>query len=101
MDDLAPIPWLARELEQAASDKDWQKVQQVDGQIALFLTETKGRPLSDAMKRDLAQLRQIHQRVYRLCQQESSLLEEKMARSLKNREGASAYAAFMSTEEGR
>ena len=101
MDNLALIPWLARELEQAASHKSWPKVQQVDKQIALFLNDLKGQTLSPSLVKDLAELRQIHQRVYRICQQESALLEEKMARARNNREGATAYAAFMTTEGER
>lgn len=101
MDDLALIPWLARELEQAASQKEWLKVQQVDQHIALFLKDVKGRTLSPSLTRELAELRKLHQRVYQFCQQESALLEEKMALSRKNREGATAYAAFMTMEDGR
>lgn len=101
MDDLTLIPWLARELEQAASQKEWLKVQQVDKQIALFLTSLKGRALSPALQRELAELRKLHQRVYQFCQQESAVLEKKMARTRKNQEGATAYAAFMTMEGGR
>ncbi|HEY2454441.1 MAG TPA: hypothetical protein VGI71_17870 [Scandinavium sp.] len=101
MDELAIIPWLARELENAASGKEWPKLQQVDKQIALLLSDLKGRQLSPSMTGQLAELRTLHRKVYQYCQQESDLLEEKMVLARKNKEGASAYAAFIPTEDNR
>ena len=99
MDDIQVMRFLARSLEQAASQHDWPKMQEVDAQIAGLLTSLKGQALS-ADKRDaLAALQQTHTRVSQFCQVQSEALEKQIARTRRNQEGATAYALFSGEED--
>ncbi|MCT4700666.1 flagellar protein FliT [Enterobacteriaceae bacterium H20N1] len=101
MDDLQIIQYLGRALSQAASQRDWPQVQEVDKQIAALLSALQGKPLADEKRAALKSLQQIHHQVNKLCQQQSDELERKMALGRRNREGAVAYAAFMDDEDLR
>ena len=99
MDDIQVMRFLARSLEQAASQHDWPTMQDVDAQIAALLSSLKGQPTSTEKREALAALRQVHLRVNHFCQAQSDELEKQLARTRRNREGAAAYAQFSSTEE--
>lgn len=99
MDDIQVMRFLARSLEQAASQHDWPRLQDVDARIAAMLTALKGQTLT-AEKRDaLAALKQVHARVSQFCQTRSDELEKQLARTRRNQEGATAYARFAGAEE--
>lgn len=101
MDELKLIQSLTHELEKRANNKEWLKVQHIDKQIASLLLDLKVRTLTPSVQCELDKLHRVHKSVYQYCQQESDALEEKMSLALKNREGASAYATFVTNEGGR
>ncbi|MBF4167763.1 flagellar protein FliT [Enterobacter hormaechei] len=99
MDDIQVMRFLARSLEQAASQHDWPTMQDVDAQIAALLTALKGQTLSTEKREALAALQQVHARVSQFCQTQSDALEKQIARTRRNQEGATAYAHFASAED--
>lgn len=99
MDDLQVMRFLARSLEQAASQHDWPKMQEVDAQIAGLLISLQGQTLTAEKRESLTALRTVHQQVSQYSQQQSDELEQQMARARRNREGASAYAQFADVGE--
>lgn len=101
MDDIQVIHYLARALQQAASQQDWPQVQEVDTQIAALLTVLHGKSLTEDKRAALAALRDVHHQVNLLCREASAELEQKMALGRRNHEGAVAYAAFMNDEDVR
>ncbi|UQC69599.1 hypothetical protein C0560_01895 [Lelliottia sp. AC1] len=99
MDDLQVMRFLARSLEQAASQHDWPKMQEVDAQIAGLLISLQGQTLTAEKREALTALRTVHQQASQYSQQQSDELEQQMARARRNREGASAYAQFADVGE--
>ena len=94
MDDLQLIQYLGRSLVQAAQSQDWLRVQSVDRQIAHLLEALSEHPLSQDKRHALLQLKACHSQVNQVCQQQSTLLQQKMVCQRRNFEGAVAYAAF-------
>lgn len=99
MDDLQVMRFLARSLEQAASQHAWPKMQEVDAQIAGLLISLQGQTLTAEKREALTALRTVHQQVSQYSQQQSDELAQQMARARRNREGASAYAQFADVGE--
>ncbi|MFP2238786.1 flagellar protein FliT [Pseudescherichia vulneris] len=99
MDDIQVMRYLARSLEHAASQHDWPKMQEVDAQIAALLASLKGQRPDGEKREALHALQRVHQQVSHYCQQQSVALEEKMASTRRNQEGATAYAQFASMED--
>lgn len=91
--------FLARSLEQAASQHDWPKMQEVDAQIAGLLISLQGQTLTAEKREALTALRTVHKQVSQYSQQQSDELAQQMARARRNREGASAYAQFADVGE--
>lgn len=98
---VSPLQALAQALRQAASDHDWPAVQRVDLQVATLLGEMKGKTLSAAEQQARDALQHIHRQAHDYCQGQLDIIERKMALSVRNREGATAYAAFMDAEDLR
>lgn len=99
MDDIQVMRFLARSLEQSASQHDWPKMQEVDTQIAALLTSLKGQTPNAEKREALVALQQVHARVSQFCQTQSDELEKQLARTRRNQEGATAYAQFSSAED--
>lgn len=98
MDDLLLIDWQTRSLAAAAKQADWEKVSQIDIEIAALLTTLQQMPLSDSKRKALVKLQQMHQQVLQLCQQSGQELQQKMAQIHLQRDGAQAYAVFADEE---
>ncbi|MGZ0750826.1 flagellar protein FliT [Kluyvera sichuanensis] len=98
MDDLLLIDWLTRALASAARDADWDKVAQLDGEIAALLGVLQKQPLLEPKRLALSKLQKVHKEVLLLAQRHSQQLELKMAQLHQQRDGAQAYAAFMDEE---
>ena len=88
---------LMQALRHAAADHNWPAVKNVDLKIAELLTAVQGRPLDAADSQALSELQEIHRQVRDYCQGQSDIIADKMALAMRNREGATAYAAFMDT----
>ena len=86
---------LMQALRQAAADHNWPAVRNADLKIAELLTAVQGKPLNAADRDALNALRDTHRQVRDYCQGQSDILANKMALAMRNREGATAYAAFM------
>jgi enoyl-CoA hydratase/carnithine racemase len=99
MNPVNTLQGLGLALKKAASEGDWIEVERVDARLAEFLTQLKGTGQNAALRQTLEAVRQLHQKVLDCAQVESDLLEQKMALTRRNREGASAYASFMDAEE--
>lgn len=95
------IRQLAVSLGQAAGDHDWLKVQSTDRQIAALLGELQGKSLDAASLDALRTLQKAHRQVNDYCRGQSEIISAKMALTRRNREGATAYAAFMEEEDIR
>lgn len=90
---------LMQALRQAAADHNWSAVRNVDLKIAELLTAVRGKPLDATDSKALDELREIHRQVRDYCQGQSDIIANKMALAMRNREGATAYAAFMDAED--
>ena len=97
----ASLQTLAQSLRQATADHQWPAVQRIDGDIAALLGEIKGKTLDNAEQQALETLKRIHQQARDYCMGQLEIVEAKMALSVRNREGATAYAAFMDAEDLR
>ncbi|AHG19685.1 hypothetical protein Z042_08660 [Chania multitudinisentens RB-25] len=90
---------LMQTMKQSASVHDWHAVQKNDAQIATVLTALTGQKLDETELNMLGKLQQAHQQILHYCQNQRDILAEKMSHAVQHREGATAYAAFMSSEE--
>jgi hypothetical protein len=99
MDDVQVMRFLARSLEQAASQHDWLKMQEVDAQVAALMTTLQGQTLPAEKSDAVAALQRVYQQVSQYCQQQSDALEQKMAQARSQQEGALAYAQFAPQED--
>ncbi|EMH4164210.1 hypothetical protein RJ498_003515 [Pluralibacter gergoviae] len=79
MSEARALMALGQTIAQAAREGDWATVQRVDLQLADALFALRGR---------------AHGAEMRQCAAQRDALAEKMALSLRNREGAAAYATF-------
>ncbi|MTH46181.1 hypothetical protein [Intestinirhabdus alba] len=95
MSDALTMGTLRQALRQAAADHNWPAVVNVDRQIAELLTAIRGKTLNAEERQALQALRDIHRQVFEYCQGQSGIIADKMALTMRNREGAAAYAAFM------
>lgn len=82
-------------LKQAAAEGRWAEVERVDVTLAKFLASLSSVTLDATLRQALQTVSKLHQQVRDCAQVESDVLEQKMALSRRNREGASAYASFM------
>ena len=98
MDDLLLIGWLTRALASAAQDADWEKVAQLDGEIAALLSVLQKQPLLESGRLALSKLQKVHRDVQLIGQRHSQQLQLKMAQLHQQRDGAQAYAAFIDEE---
>ncbi|UGS41812.1 hypothetical protein [Pseudocitrobacter corydidari] len=98
---LSSLQTLAQTLRQVTADHQWPAVQRVDGEIAALLGEIQGETLDNNEQQALATLKRIHQQAREYCMGQLEIVEAKMALSVRNREGATAYAAFMDAEDLR
>lgn len=98
MSALHAIQVLTQALRQATEDHNWPAVVNVDAKIAELLRAIQGKSLEAAEREAMDALKKTHQQARDYCQGQSDMLAEKMSLSLRNREGATAYALF--TDEG-
>lgn len=85
---------LGQTLKQAADEGDWASVQRTDLQLADALFSLRGRTHAPEMRQALDAVRQLHAQAMHECGEQRDSLAKKMALSLRNREGAAAYATF-------
>lgn len=97
----ATLQNLAQSLRQATADHQWPAVQRIDSDIAVALVGIQGKTLTPAEQQALDTLKRIHQQARDYCMGQLEMIEAKMALSVRNREGATAYAAFMDPEDLR
>lgn len=95
MSNIELIRHLERALYKAARSHDWAQVRHVDNDIATLLTALRDTPISPALNAALMALKATHHTVGDYCQTQHGRLKIKMAKNLRNREGAAAYATFM------
>lgn len=86
-------------LRQAAASHNWPVVQHIDLQIAELLGVIRDKPLDAVECKALQELRVMHRQICEYCQEQSDLIASKMTLAMRNREGATAYAAFMDAED--
>lgn len=98
MSALHAIQVLTQALRQATEDHNWPAVVNVDAKIAEMLRAIQGKILDPAEREAMDALKKTHQQARDYCQGQSDILAEKMSLSVRNREGAAAYALF--TDEG-
>lgn len=98
---LLSLQTLAQRLRQVTADHQWLAVQRIDSDIATLLNDIQGKTLDGAEQQALDHLQRIHRQAREYCMGQLEIIEAKMARSVRNREGATAYAAFMDTEDLR
>lgn len=98
MSALHSIQVLTQALRQATEDHNWPAVVNVDAKIAELLRAIQGKSLEAAEREAMDALKKTHQQARDYCQGQSDMLAEKMGLSVRNREGATAYALF--TDEG-
>lgn len=103
MDDLQLIDWQARALAAAGKRQDWDKIQQLDTDIAALLCSLHGRDISEQKREALNKLQQVHLQVHQLVRQTRDELSKEMTQQRNQRERALSYAQFMDREldEGR
>jgi len=90
---------LGEALKQAAAEGRWTEVERVDVSLAKFLASLSSVTPDAPLRQALTTVSRLHQQVRDCAQVESDVLEQKMALSRRNREGASAYASFMDAED--
>ena len=98
---LSSLQTLAATLRQVTADHNWPAVQRADGEIAALLADIRGKTLNGAEQQALKSLTNIHRQAREYCMGQLEIVEAKMALSVRNREGATAYAAFMDAEDLR
>lgn len=94
MSEARALMALGQMLAQAAREGDWATVQRTDLQLADALFALRGCTHGAEMRQALDAVRQLHADAMRECAAQRDALAEKMALSLRNREGAAAYATF-------
>ena len=95
---LHVIQALTRGLRQATEDHNWSAVMNVDAKIAELLTAIQGKTLEVDERQALDNLKKIHLQARDYCQVESDKLAVKLNLTMRNREGAAAYAQFADDE---
>ncbi|MFZ3391244.1 hypothetical protein [Buttiauxella gaviniae] len=98
MDDLQLIDWQTRALEAAGKRQDWEKIQQLDSDIAATLCSLHGREITEQKREALKKLQQVHQQVHQLVRQNRDELSKELTQQRNQREGALSYAQFMERE---
>ena len=91
------IAHLGTELERAARDHDWPRLQSVDTRVMQLLISLRFESLSPDKIQALKRLQTSHMQAFDYCQQQSKALEEKMSLNRNNRDGLSAYATMAET----
>lgn len=87
-----------RALAAAGKRQDWEKIQQLDGDIAALLCRLHGHEISEQKRDALNKLQQVHVQVHRLVRLKRDELSKEMAHQRNQREGALSYAQFMGAE---
>ena len=90
---------LGEALKQAAAEGRWTEVERVDVSLAKFLASLSSVTPDEPLRQALSAVSKLHQQVRECALVESDVLAQKMALSRRNREGASAYASFMDSED--
>ncbi|MGB7800209.1 flagellar protein FliT [Buttiauxella sp.] len=98
MDDLQLIDWQTRALAAAGKRQDWDKIHQLDSDIAAMLISMHGREITPQKREALKQLQHVHRQVHSLVRQKRDELSQEMAQQRNQREGALSYAQFMESE---
>lgn len=98
MDDLQLIDWQTRALAAAGKRQDWEKIQQIDSDIAAMLVSLHGREMTEQKREAIRTLQQVHSYVHQLVRQKRDELSKEMTQQRNQREGALSYAMFMDRE---
>ncbi len=89
---------LAAALNRAASQHDWDAIQQLDQQIAGLLCRFHGQEIDSTARQSLQVLRHTHSHVHKLVREKRDELAGEMVEQHRRREGALSYAAVMREE---
>lgn len=90
---------LGQALERAASGENWDEIRRIDAQISQLLTAIREQGLEEALRFDLAKLRQSHGRAAKICREQHDVLQMKVQQFQQNREGLLAYALFSDSSD--
>ncbi|MEW7311528.1 hypothetical protein AB1E22_02130 [Buttiauxella gaviniae] len=101
MDDLQLLDWQTRALAAAGKRQDWERIQQLDSDIAASLVSMHGREISDQKREAMRTLQQVHSYVHQMVRHKRDELSKEMLQQRNQREGALSYAVFMDQEEGQ
>ncbi|RPH29434.1 hypothetical protein EHN07_05720 [Buttiauxella warmboldiae] len=98
MDDLQLIDWQTRALLAAGQQQEWEKIQQLDSDIAAMLCSLYGREVGEQKREALNKLQQAHRKVHQQVRQQRDELSQDMLQQRNQREGALSYAMFAGQE---
>lgn len=89
---------LAKQLQAAASDENWQAVKQLDLQLRPVLLACKNMPHTPALKAGLLQLKQSHQEAYSALTSARNQTKQYIDSATEQKERILAYQMAMEME---
>ncbi|WP_318517322.1 hypothetical protein [Photobacterium leiognathi] len=89
---------LTIQIQQAAEDKNWSRLQQLDDALRHLLLAVKSKPITPPQQAHINALKAVHHQAYLALQQAQQLLQQKIATADKEKERLEAYQSANSME---
>ncbi|WP_318482256.1 hypothetical protein [Photobacterium leiognathi] len=89
---------LTIQIQQAAEDQNWSRLQQLDDALRHLLLAVKSKPITPPQQAQINALKVVHHQAYLALQQAQQLLQQKIATADKEKERLEAYQSANSME---
>ncbi|PSV11778.1 hypothetical protein [Photobacterium leiognathi] len=89
---------LTIQIQQAAEDQNWSRLQQLDDALRHLLLAVKSKPITPQQQAQINALKVVHHQAYLALQQAQQLLQQKIATADKEKERLEAYQSANSME---
>ncbi|WP_318457264.1 hypothetical protein [Photobacterium leiognathi] len=89
---------LTIQIQQAAEDQNWSRLQQLDDALRRLLLAVKSKPITPPQQAQINALQAVHHQAYLALQQAQQLLQQKIATADKEKERLEAYQSANSME---
>ncbi|WP_318499526.1 hypothetical protein [Photobacterium leiognathi] len=89
---------LTIQIQQAAEDQNWSRLQQLDDALRHLLLAVKSKPITPPQQTQINALKAVHYQAYLALQQAQQLLQQKIATADKEKERLEAYQSANSME---
>ncbi|WP_318478446.1 hypothetical protein [Photobacterium leiognathi] len=89
---------LTIQIQQAAEDQNWSRLQQLDDALRHLLLAVKSKTITPPQQAQISALKAVHHQAYLALQQAQQLLQQKIATADKEKERLEAYQSANSME---